>query len=372
MNRYAIFPLALAGMGALNSAVAASFPDAEPSDRFVRACDAYGTGFLYIPGTETCLRISGYIQSDFGVGEEGKQFSGVHWIGNDGEWQDTYWSRMRTSFRVDARSETELGTLRAFTEILFNYGNSATSATYDPTTNSWSGAEHSFKQSQLLNKAFIELGGFTVGRTDSVFASWTNFGGLVFWDTGYLGATTLGYGDIDSNLVSYIHEFGSGLSAVLSLEEGSGASQTDGYRPNVVGGIRYTTDRTTLSAVAVYDSVPGEWLGKVRYDLTLADRFSVFAMGAYKSHDDSRPGQETAYGAWGGNWAAWAGLSRGVTAKTSVNAQIAYDAAETFLVSANLQHNVTKDFFVSPELGYMRSEDDGGSWGFNLRMRRSF
>ncbi|HCH71841.1 MAG TPA: porin, partial [Ochrobactrum sp.] len=26
---------------------------------YVRVCDAYGAGYFYIPGTETCLRISG-------------------------------------------------------------------------------------------------------------------------------------------------------------------------------------------------------------------------------------------------------------------------------------------------------------------------
>lgn len=349
---------------------AADFLEAEPT--YVRACNPYGTGFIYIPGTETCMRISGYIQSDFGIGEEGKSFSGVHWIGNDGRWNSTPWSRMRVSLRVDARSETELGTLRSFAEVLFNYGNSATSATYDPITNTWSGAEYSYKQSQLLNKAFIDLAGFTVGRTDSIFASWTNFGGLVFWDSGYIGGTTLGYGDIDTNLISYTHDFGGGLSAVLSLEQGTGASLIDDYMPNVVGGIRYKSGPGTFSVVGVYDRVPDQWLAKARYDLTLGDRFSVFGMAAYKSHDDSDPAQRTAYGAWGGHWAAWAGLSKGITEKADLNAQIAYDASDTFLVSANLQYNLAKDFFISPELAYMSSQADGSSWGLNIRMRRSF
>ena len=33
---------------------------AEPVD-YVRVCDAYGTGFFYIPGTESCLKISGRV-----------------------------------------------------------------------------------------------------------------------------------------------------------------------------------------------------------------------------------------------------------------------------------------------------------------------
>jgi hypothetical protein len=36
---------------------------AEPEPvEYVRVCDAYGAGFFYIPGTETCLKISGYVR----------------------------------------------------------------------------------------------------------------------------------------------------------------------------------------------------------------------------------------------------------------------------------------------------------------------
>ncbi len=42
---------------------------------YVRVCDAYGTGFFYIPGTETCLKINGYVEyqlvqnpSNLGIG----------------------------------------------------------------------------------------------------------------------------------------------------------------------------------------------------------------------------------------------------------------------------------------------------------------
>jgi hypothetical protein len=33
----------------------------EPAE-YVRVCDAYGSGFYYIPGTDTCLRIGGYVR----------------------------------------------------------------------------------------------------------------------------------------------------------------------------------------------------------------------------------------------------------------------------------------------------------------------
>jgi hypothetical protein len=36
----------------------------EPVD-YVKVCDAFGTGYYYIPGTDTCLKIGGYVQLDF-------------------------------------------------------------------------------------------------------------------------------------------------------------------------------------------------------------------------------------------------------------------------------------------------------------------
>ncbi len=31
---------------------------------YVRICDTYGTGYYYIPGTETCLKIGGKLEYD--------------------------------------------------------------------------------------------------------------------------------------------------------------------------------------------------------------------------------------------------------------------------------------------------------------------
>ena len=34
---------------------------------YVRVCDAYGAGWWYIPGTETCLKIDGDVRVDYAV-----------------------------------------------------------------------------------------------------------------------------------------------------------------------------------------------------------------------------------------------------------------------------------------------------------------
>ena len=51
---------ALVAVSGARAADAVMAPEPEPVE-YVRVCDAYGAGFFYIPGTETCLAISGYV-----------------------------------------------------------------------------------------------------------------------------------------------------------------------------------------------------------------------------------------------------------------------------------------------------------------------
>ena len=65
MNIKSILLGASAAALAATGAQAADLPVApEPVD-YVRVCDAFGTGFFYIPGTETCLKIGGGVRAEF-------------------------------------------------------------------------------------------------------------------------------------------------------------------------------------------------------------------------------------------------------------------------------------------------------------------
>src|SRR6187397_2120622 len=59
--------VAVSGARAADAVVIA---EPEPME-YVRICDTYGVGFYYIPGTETCLKFSGYIRYDIGIGSLG-------------------------------------------------------------------------------------------------------------------------------------------------------------------------------------------------------------------------------------------------------------------------------------------------------------
>ena len=59
--------VAVTGARAADAVVVA---EPEPVE-YVRVCDVYGAGFYYMPGTETCLKVSGYIRYDIGAGDDG-------------------------------------------------------------------------------------------------------------------------------------------------------------------------------------------------------------------------------------------------------------------------------------------------------------
>ena len=50
-----------AGLVAIAGAQAADLPVKAKPVEYVKVCSAYGAGFYYIPGTDICLRVGGYV-----------------------------------------------------------------------------------------------------------------------------------------------------------------------------------------------------------------------------------------------------------------------------------------------------------------------
>ncbi|RWF20703.1 MAG: porin, partial [Mesorhizobium sp.] len=209
---------ALIAVSGAHAADAVTVAEPEPAE-YVKICDVYGAGYFYIPGTETCLRIGGYVRYDIGAGDIGS-FDGAHATDRqDGDVQDTWKKNTRFTFKTWTGQETELGTLKTYTEMRFNFGNSATS-------------DVAFDKGVSVKFAWIQLGGLRVGKDESAFDTFIGYAGSVIQDT------LVPYGDFDTNVVQYYFDAGNGFSAVVSLEEGSGTVGTiDSYVPHVVGGV---------------------------------------------------------------------------------------------------------------------------------------
>ena len=60
-----------AGLVAMSGAQAADLPVKAKAVEYVKVCSLYGAGFYYIPGTDTCIKLGGYLRVDMGVNTNG-------------------------------------------------------------------------------------------------------------------------------------------------------------------------------------------------------------------------------------------------------------------------------------------------------------
>src|SRR5881227_1948665 len=91
-----------AGLIAMSGAQAADLPVKAKAVEYVRICSLYGAGFFYIPGTDTCIKLGGYLRVDttFNGGVYGQPFySGDPGQGN--RYRDYFNSRSRLAITVD-------------------------------------------------------------------------------------------------------------------------------------------------------------------------------------------------------------------------------------------------------------------------------
>ncbi|NTS30107.1 Porin subfamily protein [Phyllobacterium sp. YR620] len=358
--------VAVTGARAADAVVVA---EPEPVE-YVRVCDAYGAGFFYIPGTETCLKISGYLRYDAAGGDD--PYNGSNVGANDNE---TWYKRTRAEVRFDARSETELGTLRSYAQTRFQF-----------TNGSDNGAS--------LPQAFIELGGFRIGVADEIFGSWTGYAGNIINDD------VINYQSGTTNQVSYTFAGGNGFSAIIAAEQGQNDFGNfgfdyviDDYMPHVLAGAKWEQGWGGISGVVGYDSVVEDVAVKLRLDLKVTDTISLFAMGGYQS-DYSAPdfdtttgvvtgGNQNWFGTWEGDWAAWAGFSAKLSDKATLNGQGAYEEEGTYAFALNVAYELVPGFTITPEINYTKfdgvrkdvAEFDNGNddaFGGIIRFQRNF
>ncbi|UCI31732.1 porin [Mesorhizobium sp. B4-1-4] len=347
----------IAGSGAYAAdAVVVAEPEAA---EYVRICDVYGAGYFYIPGTETCLRIGGYVRYDASVGDAGRVFDGATTHDRmDGDQQQTWNKNARFTLKTWTGQETELGTLKTYAETRFNFGN--VSVNEGGVAFSEAG-----NKPVTLNYAWIQLGGLRVGKDDTVYNQFIGYAGNVIQDT------IIPYGIKETNLISYYFGSGNGLTGVVSFEEGSSTDTIDSYVPHVVGGVKYKGAWGSITAVGAYNSNWEEWSGKVRVDVKPMDKLTLFLMAGYGTDHNALT---SFYKPWGGNWAVWGGGSYTLNAKMAFNTQISYAENKDFGVAANVAYTIVPGYTITAELDYYDNFDKSNSSavGGIFRFQRSF
>ncbi len=308
MNLKSLLLGSAAAMVAVTGAQAAdAVVVAEPEPvEYVRVCDTFGTGFFYIPGTETCLKISGYVRyrigatndDGFGYDADGNlvgntpNFNGF----NGGGWNKS--TRARVNF--ETRSQTEWGTLQSFIRFQADWGQDAPAAFSDGPVKT--------------DQAWLSLGGFRAGYTQSAWAE-TIFG---VTNGGSFSDGALWYGDQQRHLLQYNFGGDTGLFGVVSLEDD--ALEGDGYIPDAVGVIGYQQGWGAVWARVGYDNSidPGiDGDADAGFGAQLAAQFNIpntqnaiRVMGWYANADTAYGTQSPYAGVSGGNGAAeWSVLA---------------------------------------------------------------
>jgi len=180
------------GLVAVASASAADLPvrKAAPVD-YVRVCSAYGTGFFYIPGTDTCLRVGGSVRMDINTSEL-NQRGGLVTRG-----QNSYTTNGRARLFLDSRTGTDFGMLRAYIGVEHTI----------PGSNGGANATR-------IPQAYIQWGGLTAGRiSSSAFEYYTS----ATYRGSYRSSSSTYYDG--ANALWYTFDFGQGFSATLALED---------------------------------------------------------------------------------------------------------------------------------------------------------
>ena len=175
---------------------------------YVRVCSASGAGFFYIPGTDTCLRVSGRARFEAGY---------IPVQNRNASSGDLSQYRGLMRLNVDARTQTGYGTLRAFLrlEAASRTGVFMTSGTQQRIANAFPATgQDQFGRVQnffVTEKAFVQFAGLTAGRASSFFDFYAH-------DYELIGSTA-GSNVASTNLLAYTQKFGENWSATLSMED---------------------------------------------------------------------------------------------------------------------------------------------------------
>nr|WP_320143177.1 porin [uncultured Cohaesibacter sp.] len=356
MNIKSLILGSAAALVAGGAAQAADLPVAEPVD-YVKVCDAYGAGYFFIPGTDTCLKISGKVE--FGVESGGFQSKSSDGGTPEYTRSDNLVSMYtETTFTFDVKEETELGTLAAHME-------------FDDASDSNSGTNTAF------DKAYLQLGGLYAGMTDSI----VDFNAGLYYDD-------FGIGHDDLDAIGYVASFGNGVSATIALEE---------YTGNETGA------GTTMPSVAARLAVKQGWgsanvagaVYQVRYADATYDTDMGYIVGTEASFNLMQGltfGISAAYengyanDAAGNLYSKW-GLTAGLEYAFADNLVFGVDAGyidyddenyKTWGTSAQITYTPVANLEVGARVGYEKTDVNStsvGDWddvAGKLYLKRSF
>jgi porin-like protein len=212
-----------AGLMAVSAAQAADLPVKAAPVEYVKVCNIYGAGFWYVPGTDTCMKIGTWVRYEIFTGSgDGGVIDGFGASSTaSGRFTRIDTSSATSQYRalvtVDARTQTDFGTLRSYMDVgtkFQGYSTWPTSASSGLTV-AGSPFNSQFNNNNVdATRAFIQFAGFTAGRIRSLYdiiapGAYTLSNNRILSDTADAGMFA----------IAYTAQFSGGISLSLSLED---------------------------------------------------------------------------------------------------------------------------------------------------------
>lgn len=313
---------ALAVVSGAQAADAIVAAEPEPME-YVRVCDAFGTGYFYIPGTETCLKISGSVRFAY------------DWSDDNVDTNDDFTTRARVEFTT--ASDSEIGTIGSYIRL---------EGTSDASDNVG------------VEQAYITVGGFRAGYSvtfwddvgipgeNDAFTSFTK-GDMVSY-TYATDAFTVGLGVDELTDVGF-DDLGVEAKASASLGAATvslyGVYDFDAEEGAVALLASAGVGPGTLSAYAAYAS------GISAYAATA--EWTVGAAYAFKATDKLVITPSVNY---------WDGLAAGAD----------FGDVDQWGAGVLVEYNVASGLDLSATVDYREPDDADGTWTGFVRLVRSF
>jgi hypothetical protein len=177
---------------------------------YVKICTLHGAGFFYIPGTDTCIKLGGWLRADATV--NGYPGDNPFIVGpgaafaNGGTTEPFGTMGLRGGFANDLRISTSYAPVRIYLSANAGISNFLNTR---PNTGDISGVG-----TLNVERAFVEFAGFTLGKSQSKFDV-VQVPNASYWT--YPGASTTG--ETGTLLVAYTATFGNGISATIGAED---------------------------------------------------------------------------------------------------------------------------------------------------------
>jgi hypothetical protein len=342
----------------VGGAQAADLTVAEPVD-YVKVCDAAGVGYWYIPGTDTCLKIGGWVREDVSffdttqVAEHGPGMFPDPFNHHAGDFSFT----TATYLTVTAKSMTDYGWLTGYIAWEGDYNGNNEELTSGHGDNIL-----------YVDEAFMSLGPLLAGKTASTY----DYGGGFTYDGSDLDADS-------SHSQVRLSWAASGFGVMLGVEDPRywASSETDSM-PDVVGAVTFSQGPWDAKvSFGVADLTTGTGWGvqgaaTVKLDqMGAGDQFRVKAAYASDAYNFVSQGSNQGVGDY---WSVLATFQAFFTPQVYAAATFDYlngPGFDVWQATGQLAYTPVHNFEVGVEVGDTNTAGTDSLWG-KLRLQRSF